>query len=113
MPWELLLFGKLFLLLGFELLLGSSHGDGFEGIRCFHAQVDSKLLLPALAIADGIIRNRCNLSCAHSLGHLGDQAFLRRLARLVNRKDVRVDFWIFDDDASDKSRQIDYVNGWD
>ena len=53
MPWELLLFYKLVLLIFvLNFLLFSRQSDSFKGVGGLHAEIDSESLLPTLAIGN-------------------------------------------------------------
>ena len=112
-PWELVSFDNLILVFLFKLLLSCGKRDVLESVRCFHAKVDSQLLFPALRIINAIGRDSGDITSTHALRDLGDETLLGGFASLVNSEDIRVILGVLDDNASDKSSQINDMNGRD
>ena len=109
-PWELVGGNELLLILRLKFRLGSGQRNRSEGVRCFHAQVDGQLVLPALSRADALGRDRCDPASAHTLGDFRNQTLLGWPASLINGENVGVHLRVLNDHTSNKSGKIDDVN---
>lgn len=109
MPWELILFLKLFELFSFEsFFLFWLNRDSLKCVRCFHLQIDRQKINPRFLYT--VLADLLDESCSDTFRDGLHDPLLGRVRSLVDGEDVGVFFGVLNDDTADETSKVTYMD---